>query len=124
MSSTIQTLGIALLTCPLVCAAKENGPPLIYDHQIVYDPKTSGIIVFGGRNVNASEMCYSGLYHYDIEENIWIRLRYVGWGVYQTFGEWQFLYTVYQTIREPCYVPPFIYAFGLIPLHEADDGGY
>jgi hypothetical protein len=61
-----------------VSAAKENGPPLIYDHQMVFDPKSGGIIVFGGRDVNAAEITYSGLYHYDIEENIWTRLRCAG----------------------------------------------
>jgi N-acetylneuraminic acid mutarotase len=57
--------------------AAKGGPGLIYDHQMVIEPKSQIIYVFGGRTQarNISEDSYSGLYSYSIKEDKWRLLR-------------------------------------------------
>jgi len=57
--------------------AAKGGPGLIYDHQMVIEPKSQMIYVFGGRTQaqNISEDSYSGLYSYSIKEDKWRLLR-------------------------------------------------
>lgn len=57
--------------------ALEGGPGLIYDHQMVIEPKTQMIYIFGGRSQikNTNETIYSGLYSYSICQNKWRLLR-------------------------------------------------
>jgi len=57
--------------------AARGGPGLIYDHQMVIEPKSQMIYVFGGRTQarNINEDSYSGLYSYSIGEDKWRLLR-------------------------------------------------
>jgi len=57
--------------------AAKGGPGLIYDHQMVIEPKSQMIYVFGGRTQakNISEDSYSGLYSYSIKEDKWRLIR-------------------------------------------------
>ncbi|ORY63700.1 hypothetical protein LY90DRAFT_230776 [Neocallimastix californiae] len=57
--------------------AAKGGPGLIYDHQMVIEPKSQIIYVFGGRTQarNISEDSYSGIYSYSIKEDKWRLLR-------------------------------------------------
>ena len=64
----------------------ENGPPLLFDHQMVVDENNDLIYVFGGKfcglfnNANSSGVggetsSYGGFYVYDINRNVWTCLR-------------------------------------------------
>ncbi|XP_065066928.1 muskelin-like isoform X2 [Rhopilema esculentum] len=62
--------------------AKEGGPQLVFDHQMIFDPITDNIFVFGGRILTNSslddrsfEPQFSGLYSYNIPTNTWKKLR-------------------------------------------------
>ncbi|KAJ3206086.1 Muskelin 1, intracellular mediator containing kelch motif, partial [Clydaea vesicula] len=57
--------------------AQENGPDLIYDHQMVIDSENQILYSFGGRLVtpDSSVVSYAGLYSYDIKANRWTLLR-------------------------------------------------
>ena len=56
-----------------------GGPSLIFDHQMVIDPESQMIYVFGGRIVdgNWDEVKYSGLYSYNIRTSRWKLLQCV-----------------------------------------------
>jgi hypothetical protein len=58
--------------------ANEDGPSLIYDHQMSIDCERQMLYVFGGRVVTADPkvQLYSGLYVYSIVENKWTSIRY------------------------------------------------
>ncbi|KAK7692405.1 hypothetical protein QCA50_004030 [Cerrena zonata] len=51
----------------------EGGPPLTFDHQMVLDPKSQTIYVYGGRVVDGKwdDSKYSGLYSYNITTSQW-----------------------------------------------------
>lgn len=53
--------------------ANENGPGLLYNHQMVVDPEKQKIYVFGGKIAGdgAGSDTYSGLYCYSIETATW-----------------------------------------------------
>ncbi|KAJ3265912.1 Muskelin 1, intracellular mediator containing kelch motif [Chytriomyces hyalinus] len=55
----------------------EGGPELIYDHQMVVDPESETLFVFGGRTISpdANQTLYSGLYAYSQKNNTWRLLR-------------------------------------------------
>ncbi|KAJ1510516.1 Muskelin 1, intracellular mediator containing kelch motif [Coelomomyces lativittatus] len=55
----------------------EQGPPLIYDHQMCIDSERQLIYVFGGRVVTQDQTVhlYSGLFEYNIESRTWRTLR-------------------------------------------------
>jgi muskelin len=57
----------------------QNGPSLIYNHQMVVDDETQMLYVFGGRIVDGDPKShkYSGLYAYDMQNNLWKSLQYV-----------------------------------------------
>ncbi|KAJ3045304.1 Muskelin 1, intracellular mediator containing kelch motif [Rhizophlyctis rosea] len=57
--------------------AQENGPQLIYDHQMVVDADRQVLYVFGGRAISpdVSQTIYSGLYAYSIPHNQWREIR-------------------------------------------------
>ncbi|OCH88092.1 hypothetical protein OBBRIDRAFT_780673 [Obba rivulosa] len=50
-----------------------DGPPLIFDHQMVMDSEAQVMYVSGGRIVDGDweSIKYSGLYSYDLRENKW-----------------------------------------------------
>ncbi|TRM70103.1 Muskelin N-terminus-domain-containing protein [Schizophyllum amplum] len=54
-----------------------GGPPLVYDHQMVIDPDSQIIYVFGGRVINGdwNNYSYSGLYSYNIRLAKWTTLQ-------------------------------------------------
>ncbi|KAJ3119706.1 Muskelin 1, intracellular mediator containing kelch motif [Nowakowskiella sp. JEL0407] len=54
--------------------ARDDGPELIYDHQMVVDSKAQMVYVFGGRVITSEpgqNSLYSGLYAYCITTNTW-----------------------------------------------------
>lgn len=54
----------------------EDGPELLYDHQMVIDEGRGEIYVFGGRVICSSdETIYSGLYRYSITTKQWTLIR-------------------------------------------------
>ncbi|KAJ9074574.1 hypothetical protein DSO57_1005025 [Entomophthora muscae] len=55
----------------------ENGPGLIFDHQMCIDPESQTIYVSGGRQIHpdSSIIIYSGLYSYDIKRHNWTLLK-------------------------------------------------
>lgn len=55
----------------------DNGPDLIYDHQMVIDEQNDTIYVFGGKSVRSttSEPVFSCLYSYSIPNNKWTLIR-------------------------------------------------
>jgi muskelin len=64
----------------------ENGPPLLFDHQMVVDENNDLIYVFGGKfcgifnnatatSVGGESSSYGGFYVYDINRNVWTCLR-------------------------------------------------
>jgi len=57
--------------------ADKGGPSLICDHQMVIEPKSQMIYVFGGRTQtkNIGEDNYSGFYSYSIKEDKWRLLK-------------------------------------------------
>ncbi|KAI0239365.1 hypothetical protein L0F63_003758 [Massospora cicadina] len=66
----------------------EDGPGLIFDHQMCIDPESQVIYVSGGRQIHpdSSTVIYSGLYAYDIQSHRWRLLKptspyHVGEGV-------------------------------------------
>jgi len=56
-----------------------NGPPLIFDHQMVMDSEAQMLYVFGGRVVDGDweRVKYSGLYSYSVQTDKWRLLQYV-----------------------------------------------
>eukprot|EP00794_Sanderia_malayensis_P006101 gene6101-6805_t len=61
--------------------AEDGGPNLIFDHQMVYDPVTEKIFVFGGRILTNSSIDergfspqFSGMYTYHVRTNTWKKL--------------------------------------------------
>jgi len=60
--------------------AKEGGPQLVFDHQMIYDAVTESIIVFGGRilantTMDDLEPHFSGLFSYHVPTNHWKIIR-------------------------------------------------
>ena len=57
--------------------ASEGGPELIYDHQMLVDPDSGILYVFGGREItpDPSMIKYSGLFSWEIDTNTWTNLR-------------------------------------------------
>ncbi|KAI9178994.1 hypothetical protein H9P43_005656 [Blastocladiella emersonii ATCC 22665] len=58
--------------------ANDQGPSLIYDHQMAMDSDAQILYVFGGRVVtrDASVQIFSGLYAYHVREARWVLLRH------------------------------------------------
>ncbi|THU94177.1 hypothetical protein K435DRAFT_966971 [Dendrothele bispora CBS 962.96] len=65
-------------TCLSYDVASSNGPPLIFDHQMVMDSEAQMLYVFGGRVVdgNSDSVKYSGLYSYNVQNNKWRLLQH------------------------------------------------
>lgn len=70
-------------TWTLICddTSQEDGPSLVFDHQMCIDIAKRNIYVFGGRilsprnvEVLQNETCYSGLYSYHIPTNTWTQI--------------------------------------------------
>ncbi|KAK7468576.1 hypothetical protein VKT23_003080 [Stygiomarasmius scandens] len=59
-------------------AASSNGPPLIFDHQMVMDSEAQMLYVFGGRVVDGDweRVKYSGLYSYSVQNDKWRLLQH------------------------------------------------
>ncbi|KAI8905071.1 Muskelin N-terminus-domain-containing protein [Gorgonomyces haynaldii] len=57
--------------------ALEDGPMLIYDHQMLVDSDRQVLYVFGGRAISPepSQVMYSGLYAWDIQKDQWRLIR-------------------------------------------------
>lgn len=58
--------------------AEENGPELIYDHQMVIDGEKQQLYIFGGRITcveSTPTTQYSGLYRYDIATRVWTLVK-------------------------------------------------
>eukprot|EP00834_Sanchytrium_tribonematis_P001865 NODE_49_length_31687_cov_0.791123.p7 type:complete len:627 gc:universal NODE_49_length_31687_cov_0.791123:15432-17312(+) len=54
----------------------ENGPGLLFDHQMVLDQVRNQIFVFGGKTVMMStETVYSGFYKYDVASKSWTEIE-------------------------------------------------
>lgn len=56
-----------------------NGPMLVFNTQMVFDPKQVCIYVYGGMvilpDVNDSRIVYSGLYRFDLRQYRWTKLK-------------------------------------------------
>ncbi|KAF5357318.1 hypothetical protein D9758_005835 [Tetrapyrgos nigripes] len=65
-------------TCLNYDAASSNGPPLIFDHQMVMDSEAQMLYVFGGRVVDGdwNSLKFSGLYSYSVQINKWRLLQH------------------------------------------------
>jgi len=56
--------------------ANDNGPKLVYDHQLSIDEENQIIYMFGGKTISTGEGSdYSGLYSYHIPTRTWKLLR-------------------------------------------------
>ncbi|KAJ2383007.1 hypothetical protein GGI05_005462, partial [Coemansia sp. RSA 2603] len=57
----------------------QNGPKLLFNSQMVFDPRHCCLYVYGGKVVlpdsNDSTIVYSGLYRYDLRKHRWTRLK-------------------------------------------------
>ncbi|KAJ1817150.1 hypothetical protein LPJ75_001798, partial [Coemansia sp. RSA 2598] len=57
----------------------QNGPKLLFNAQMVFDPRFCCLYVYGGKvvlpDVNDSTIVYSGLYRYDLRSHRWTRLK-------------------------------------------------
>ncbi|KAJ2602741.1 hypothetical protein H4R99_002594 [Coemansia sp. RSA 1722] len=56
-----------------------SGPKLLFNAQMVFDPRFCSLYVYGGKVVlpdaNDSTIIYSGLYRYDLRKHRWTRLK-------------------------------------------------
>ncbi|KAJ2853634.1 hypothetical protein J3B02_003054 [Coemansia erecta] len=56
-----------------------NGPKLLFNAQMVFDPRFCCLYIYGGKVVlpdaNDSTIVYSGLYRYDLRKHRWTRLK-------------------------------------------------
>ncbi|KAK9899070.1 hypothetical protein P389DRAFT_209091 [Cystobasidium minutum MCA 4210] len=54
----------------------ENGPTLIFDHQMQIDPVSRKLCAFGGKYYERSDSSpsFSGLYSYDLQKKTWTRI--------------------------------------------------
>ncbi|KAJ1723368.1 hypothetical protein LPJ53_002272 [Coemansia erecta] len=57
----------------------QNGPKLLFNSQMVFDPRHCYLYVYGGKVVlpdsNDSTIVYSGMYRYDLRKHRWTRLK-------------------------------------------------